>query len=214
MNIVYYALLLLIIFLIFFLYEKVSKYCPKKIKIYINIVISMFFVRYISLMLLCVVNKGTYVYLFKNLLYFDYLAIPLMVSGLSYVFLRWDKLDFNINYIIMGILTIIYFMVMICIKSKVVLDINYGYIVKLYNDKQLLILILMILGALFLLALFFYDKPNNNRKGMRYLIISILVTIIELVFHMSGGNIFPYPIIGDIFFLIIINLAINTFNKK
>lgn len=164
-------------------------------------------------MLLCTINKGTYIYLLKNLIYFDYLAIPLMVIGLSYVFLRWDKLDFNINYIIMSVFIIIYFIVMKCIKSKVVLDINYGYIVKLYNDKQLLILTLMILGVLFLFTLFFYDKPNNNRKGMIYLIISILVTIIELIFHMSGSNTFPYPVIGDIFFLIIINLAINTFNK-
>ena len=124
MNLAYYIFLLLIIFLLIFLMKKNLKVSPKKIKAYMMVVMSLFVLRYIGLFLLCIMKDGRFVYMLKPLLFLNHLAIPLMILALAYVYLRWDKLSFNINYIIAVVLVILYVATMFTKKWKVVFKVN------------------------------------------------------------------------------------------
>ena len=214
MNLAYYIFLLLIIFLLYMLIKKINKSVPKKIRIYMTIVSVLFIFRYIGLFLLCVIEKSNIAHRLMPLLFLNHLAIPLIVLALSYVFLRWDKLNFNINYIIAGILLAGYVVEMMFIKGKIILSPEYGYIINIYNESIVYLLSLILLGVLLCFCFYFFDKPNNNRWGMTYLIISLFMVIAEDVLYLGGIKMFPYPFFGDAPFTILINLAVNTFKKK
>ena len=62
MNFAYYIFLLLIIFLSFILMKKNIKHAPKKIKIYLTIIILFFIIHNITLISLCVMKNGKIFY--------------------------------------------------------------------------------------------------------------------------------------------------------
>lgn len=213
MNLAYYIFLLLIIFLLLVLLKKNENGSPAKIKVYMFAIIILFLFRYIGLFLLCVVKSGGFIYYFKSILYLNHLAIPLIVLALAYVYLRWDKVDFRINYLIAICLGLLYFIGMIFIKGRVLFDIKYGYIINIKNEAILFLISLSILGGLLIFCIYFLDKPNNNKRGMYYLILALTIVIVENVMYLGGFKIFPYPIIGDGIFLVLMNLCISRFKK-
>lgn len=214
MNLAYYIFLLLIIFLLISLMKKNLEFSPKKIKVYMIVVMSLFMLRYIGLFLLCIMKDGRFVYMLKPLLFLNHLAIPLMILALAYVYLRWDKLSFTINYIVAVALTVLYGISIFTMKGKVVFNPTYGYLINIYNETALFLGSLLILGCLLVYCVYFLDKPNNKKKGMIYLIIASSVVILENVLYLGGLRLFPYPIFGDGIFLVIISFAINTFKKS
>lgn len=179
-----------------------------------TVAITLFLLRYIGLFLLCIVRSGRFVYLLKPLLFLNHLAIPLMILALSYVYLRWDKLSFSINYIIAAILVVVYGLAIFFIKGRTVFNPNYGYLIQIKNETVLYLGSLIIIGLLLVFSVYFLDKPHNNKRGMTYLIIASTVVIIENILYLGGIRLFPYPIFGDGIFVIIINLAFNTFKRN
>ncbi|MDS0526872.1 hypothetical protein NNC19_14365 [Clostridium sp. SHJSY1] len=214
MNFAYYIFLLLIIFFLYLLILKNMRLSPKKIRLYMTFVSILFILRYIGLFLLSVIKGGTFVHLLKPLLFLNHLAIPLMVLALSYVYLRWDKLNFNFNYIIATILLCFYCIGMIFFKGKIIFNPTYGYIINVNNEAMLYLISLVLVGFLLVFCVYFFDKPNNNRHGMIYLITALTMVIVENILYLGGIRFFPYPIIGDGIFIIIMNLAVNTFKRQ
>lgn len=214
MILAYYIFLLLIIFLLILLIQKNLILCPKKIRIYMGIVSVLLIFRYIALFLVCVIKNPNLAYFLKEVLFLNHLAIPLMVLALSYVYLRWDKLDFGIHYIVAIILAILYFIVMHFVKGKVILDPNFGYVINLENETLVYLISLIVLGILLLFCVYFFGKPNSNKVGIIYLIIGLIIVIVESVIYIGGIRVFPYPLVGDAIFIMIINLAINTFKRN
>lgn len=213
-NLAYYIFLLLIIFFLYLLILKNMRLSPKKIKSYMTIVSILFILRYIGLFLLAVIKSGAFVYFLKPLLFLNHLAIPLMVLALSYVYLRWDELSFNFNYIIAAIFLCIYCVGMVVIKGKIIFNPVYGYVININNEMVLYLISLILVGSLLVFCVYYFDKPNNNRHGMIYLIMALTIVIVENILYLGGIRIFPYPIIGDGIFIIIMNLAVNTFKKQ
>ncbi|WP_430856792.1 hypothetical protein [Clostridium paraputrificum] len=179
-----------------------------------SIVISLFLLRYIALFVLCIVKSGRFVYLFKPILFLNQLAIPLMVLALAYVYLRWDKLNFSINYVIAAFLSVAYIFSMFFIKGKIVFNSNYGYLISIKEETIFYLVSLVLVGSLLVFCVYFVDKPNNNKWGMIYLIIALVFVIIENILYLGGIRLFPYPILGDGIFIFIMNLAVNTFKKR
>ena len=179
-----------------------------------EIVISLFLLRYIGLFILCIVKSGRFVYLFKPILFLNQLAIPLMVLALAYVYLRWEKLNFNINYAIAAALGMVYVGGMFFIKGKIVFNSNYGYLINIKDETIFYLISLVLVGALLVFCVYFLDKPNKNKWGMIYLIIALVFVIIENILYLGGIRLFPYPILGDGIFIFIMNLAVNTFKKN
>ena len=214
MNLAYYIFLLLIIFLLSLLLRKNIRLSPKKIKVYMSIVIFLFVMRYITLFTLCVVKNARFIHYLKGILYLNQFAIPLMVLALAYVYLRWDKLNFYVNYIIAIILGILYSVEIYFMKVKIMFSPNYGYIINIKQETIFYLATLVMVGVLLIFCMYFFDKPNNNRWGMTYLIIALVMVITENVLYIGGMKLFPYPIFGDAVFITLINLAVNTFKKK
>lgn len=213
MIIGYYIFLLIIIFLVFSLMKKNMYILPIKIKIYMQVVIGLILIRYLSLIFISISNSGKYIYLLKPILFLNYLSIPLISLVLMYVYLRWDKISFNITYAIAGIMIVLYLCGINLLDGKIMFNSNYGYIIKLNNEMILFVLYLIIIGIMFLFSVYYLDKPNSNKKGMTLLIIAFSIVLIENTVYIGGVKIFPYPIIGDGIFLGIVNLAVNTFKK-
>lgn len=213
MSLAYYIFLLLIIFLSFLMIKKNIKYSPKKIKIYLTIIILLFLLRNISLLCLCLINNSNILYYLKPLVFLDYITIPLMIIPISYVYLRAEKLKFTGSYIIAVVLIIIYAIILHISKVTMEVSYIYGFIIRLDNEIIMSLISLVLLGILMIVNVIILDKPFVNKKGLWFVILSIILVMAEEVIILGGIKIFPYSVIGELIFLIIMNFVINGFKK-
>jgi hypothetical protein len=184
---------------------------PKKIKIYLIIVITLFLLRHISLFLLCILENSTVIYYLKPIIFLDHLSIPLMILAMTYVYLRAETLKFTGSYIIAFIAGIIY--VFIMETSKVTVQVSYLYGFLLAIDKEIILFLfsLIFLGVLLILNIILLDKPFANKKGIWFIIISILIVMTEEIIMLGGIRVFPYSVIGDLIFLALMNWVLSGF---
>lgn len=213
MNFAYYLLLLLIIFLSISTIKKNIQLSPKKIKIYLSFVITLFLLRHIGLFLLCILKNSTIIYYLKPIIFLNHITVPLMILAISYVYLRAEKLKFGGSYLIAGIVVEIY--IWIIGISKVTINISslYGFIIKINHETLIFLFSLILLGMLIVLNVFLLDKPFVNKKGIWFIILSIIVVMLEDVIILGGIKIFPYSVVGDLIFLIIMNMVLDSFKK-
>lgn len=211
MNFAYYLFLLLIIFLSIFIMKKNLEVSPKKIKIYLYIVITLFLLRHIALFLLCILENSTIIYYLKPIIFLDHISIPLMILAMTYVYLRAETLKFTGSYIIAFIAGIIY--VFIMETSKVTVQVSYLYGFLLAIDKEIILFLfsLIFLGVLLILNIILLDKKFANKKGIWFIIISILIVMIEEIIMLGGIRVFPYSVIGDLIFLALMNWVLSGF---
>jgi len=210
-NFAYYLFLLLIIFLSISIIKKNLEVSPKKIKIYLTLVITLFLLRHVALFLLCILKNSTIIYYLKPIIFLNHLSIPLMVLAITYIYLRSEKLNFSGSYIIAAIVLAIY--MKIIHSSKVIVEVSYlyGFILKIDKETNLFLFSLILLGALFVLNVILLDKPFVNKIGICFIIIAISIVMIEDIIILGGIKIFPYSVIGDVIFLIIMNLVLKSF---
>lgn len=211
MNFAYYLFLLLIIFLSIFLIKKNLEVSPKKIKIYLTVVITLFLLRHIALFLLCILKNSTIIYYLKPIIFLNHLSVPLIILAITYVYLRSEKLSFGGTYIIAGVTCIIYAAIIQISKVTIQVSYLYGFILQIDKETILFLFSLILLGILFALNVILLDKPYANKKGIWFIIIAILIVMLEDVIILGGIKIFPYSVIGDMLFLIIINLVLKSF---
>lgn len=211
MNLAYYLFLLLIIFLSILIMKKNLEVSPKKIKIYLTLIITLFLLRHISLFLLCILNSSAIIYYLKSIIFLNHLAIPLMVLAITYVYLRSEKLKFGGSYIIAAIVCAIYAGIILTSKVTVQVSYLYGFILKIDNETILFLFSLILLGALLVLNVMLLDKPFANKTGIWFIITAISIVIIEDIIILGGIKIFPYSVIGDMIFLVIMNLVLKSF---
>ena len=211
MNFAYYLFLLLIIFLSIFIMKKNLEVSPKKIKIYLTIVITLFLLRHIALFFLCILDNSTIIYYLKPIIFLDHISIPLMILAVTYVYLRAETLKFGGSYIIAFLAGIIYVFIMETSKVTVQVSYLYGFILGIDKEVSLFLFSLISLGVLLILNIILLDKPFANKKGIRFIIISILIVMTEEIIMLGGIRVFPYSVIGDLIFLILMNLVLNGF---
>ncbi|MFW2503884.1 hypothetical protein [Clostridium diolis] len=211
MNFAYYLFLLLIIFLSISLIRKNLEVSPKKIKIYLALVITLFLLRHIALFLLCILKNSTIIYYLKPIIFLNHLSVPLIVLAISYVYLRSEKLNFGGTYVIAATVCIIYAVIMQTSKLTVQVNYLYGFILQIDKETILFLFSLILLGALLILNVILLDRPYANKKGIWFIIIAILIVMIEDIIILGGIKLFPYSVIGDMLFLIIINLVLKGF---
>ena len=211
MNFAYYLFLLLIIFLSFSIIKKNLKVSPKKIKIYLTIVITLFLLRHIALFLLCILKNSTIIYYLKSIIFLNHLSIPLIVLAITYVYLRSEKLNFGGSYIIATIISAIYMGIIHISKVTVEVSYLYGFILKIDKETILFLFSMVLLGALLILNVILLDKPFVNKMGIWLIIIAISIVMIEDIIILGGIKVFPYSVIGDMIFLMIMNLVLKSF---
>lgn len=214
MNFAYYLFLLLIIFLSIFIMKRNLEVSPKKIKIYLTILITLFLLRHIALFLLCILENSTIIYYLKPIIFLDHLSIPLIVLAITYVYLRSETLKFGGSYIIAFVAGIIYVFIMETSKVTVQVSYLYGFILGIDKEIILFLFSLILLGVLLILNIIVLDKPFANKKGIRFIIISILIVMTEEIIMLGGIRVFPYSVIGDLIFLVLMNWVLSGFKTS
>ncbi len=212
MNLIYYMSLLFILFFIIFLIDKDRSKAPKKIRIFLGISLAVLAIRNLALLLMCVIKNVEVIYLLKNLIYLDYLIIPIIILTLYYIYLRFDNIKFNVIYIASAILSIIYLVFICNIEGSITLSASFGYFITLNYYNIIKGIIIAIIGVLLLSGSLLLDKPNSDKKGI-FRIIGVLISmVIENVLIMLGFWIFPYCIISEILLLLEVNNSLDSFN--
>lgn len=213
MNFAYYIFLLLIIFLCFFTIKRNLSVSPKKIKIYFTIVLLLLLFRHLGLVSLCIFESSKYIYYLKSIIYLDNIAVPLIVLAVTYVYSRSEKLKFTGSYFIFAIVSAVY--ACIIYMSKVMINVSsiYGFIMSIDNMIVLSMFSLILLGIMLIINVLLLDKKYVNKKGIWFIISAIMAVMIEKVIMLGGIRIFPYSVIGELIFIIIINFVLNGFKK-
>lgn len=214
MEFAYYLFLLLIIFLAISIIKKNLEVSPKKIKIYLTIVITLFLLRHIALFLLCILKNSNIIYYLKPIVFLNHLSIPLIVLAITYVYLRSETLSFGGSYIIAAVACVIYAMIMQISKVTVQVSYIYGFILEIDKSTILFLFSLILLGILLVLNVILLDKPFANKKGIWFIIIAISIVMFEDIITLGGVKLFPYSVIGDMLFLIIIDLVLSGFKSS
>ena len=204
----YLCILLFIIIFIFYLMYLNNKKSPKKIKLVYSIALLTLLLRYISLVVLWIVEKQSIIYSMKSLTQTNYIAIPLLALIALYIFLRMEDKCFDYNYVFTIILIISIY------KLDIKIDSVFGFIVRFKEILVPSLIYLIILASIMIITLLLGDKPYSNKKGMRLLMISLIVLIGEFIMFVSNMMIFPYNIVGEVFMLICSYNAINTFKIR
>lgn len=206
-------LLFIIIFSLYLIYLSYNK-CPMKIRNFYLVSLSIIVVRYLSLLSLWLIQAQRIIYFIKILTQLSFMAIPLLVLASIYIFLRDENRSFDYNYIFMVILFLGYCVINIFYKLDISIDSVFGFIV---NYRELLIpslIYLIITSSFVVITLLFIDKPYSNTSGMRLLLISLIITMIEFLIFLGGVIAFPYPLIGELCILGCTYKAISTFKIK
>ena len=212
-NFAYYMFLLLIIFLSFFTLKRNLEVSPKKIKIYLTFVITLFLLRHIGLFMLCILQSSNIIYYLKPIIYLNHITMPLIVLAITYVYLRSEILKFTGSYIVMGIVVLIYIYIIKVSKLTIEVSQIYGFIVNISKETEMYLLSLILMGIMMVLNVVLLDKPYANKTGIWFIIVSIVVVMLEEVIILGGIKVFPYSVIGELIFLIIINFVLNGFEK-
>lgn len=206
-------LLFIIIFSIYLIYLSSNK-CPSKIRKFYLVSLLIIVVRYLSLLSLWLIQRQRIIYFIKVLTQLSLVGIPLLVLAAIYIFLRDENRSFNYNYTFMIILFLVYVVINIFYKLDIRVDSIFGFIVS-YREILIPSLIYLILISSFVvISLLFIDKPYSNTNGMKLLLVSLIITVIEFVIFLGGIRIFPYPLLGEICILGCSYKAITTFKIK
>lgn len=211
MNFAYYLFLLLIIFLAISIIKKNLEVSPKKIKIYLTIVVTLFLLRHIALFLLCILKNSNITYYLKSIIFLNHLTIPLIVLAITYVYLRSETLNFGGSYVIAALVSAIYGVIIYISKVTVQVSYSYGFILEIDKSTNLFLFSLILLGILLILNVILLDRPYANKKGIWLIIIAISIVMIEEIIILGGVKIFPYSVIGEMLFLMIMNFVLSSF---
>lgn len=206
-------LLFMIIFSLYLIYLSSNK-CPKKIRKFYLVSLSIIVVRYVSLLSLWLVQRQRIIYFIKIFTQLNFLAIPLLILAAIYIFLRDEKRRFDYNYTFMIILFLGYCLINIFYKLDIRVDTVFGFMV---SYKEILVpnlIYLIVISSFVVITLLFVDKPYSNISGMKLLLVSLTITVIEFIIFLGGIRIFPYPLIGEVCIIGCSYKAISTFKIK
>ncbi len=213
MIVLYYVFLLLIIFLCLFLMIRNIKYSPKKFKYFLFIFLILFLLRNISLISLCLVRNNNILYYLKYLIYIDSVLIPSISLFITFIFSKSSKIKLYIIYLIMLFLMILYVLDMIISDFVVNIHSFYGFIFNTNNNFTIYFTVLLILCLNLIINISILNFKYSNKHGIKLLLAAILISVIEYSILILNMNFFPYPIISDLSFLIILDYLVGKYKK-
>ena len=210
---VYLSTIIFIIIFILFLTKLVINKCPRKLKRFYLIVLTITLIRYLALIYLLLTNNERIVYklLITPMMYIIYM--PMLALGSLYIFLRDEKIKFDYNFFYLTILSFIYLAIILIYKLDINIDSKLGYIVNFKDIVTPSIIYLSCMSIFSIITLLFVDKPYSNNSGMRILLAISILSIGEFILFLGGIKVFPYPLFSEIFMLLCTYKAINTFKK-
>lgn len=143
----------------------------------------------------------------------DNIAVPLIVVAVTYVYSRAEDIRFTGSYFVLVAVSAVYILIMNVSKVMVNVSSTYGFIMSLDNEIMLSMFSLILMGIMLVINVLLLDKKYINKSGIWFIIIAIMAVMIEKVIILGGIRIFPYSVMGELIFLIIINFVLNGFKK-
>ncbi|WP_223316899.1 MULTISPECIES: hypothetical protein [Clostridium] len=126
--------------------------------------------------------------------------------------MRDYKIKFSLIFPITIVLSILYGFIVNTYNLIVKVDIMYGYYMRLENSVYIYIGYMLMNIILIVLAINIY-KPNLDKKGIVFVIVSSMITVLETLFFVIGKGVFIELIIGDILWMLTLNYGISKLKK-
>lgn len=209
----YLCVLLFIIIFILYLFKENIRLSPSKIKLFMAMALLPLLLRVLVLICGVIIEKQSIIYLLRPFVFLNFFSIPLLIIGCLFIFLRNESIKFNTNYIFLIILLLGYLVLIIFFKIDININTTFGFVLNIRDKIIPTLIYLIIISGVTVFTLLFIDKPYSNKFGMRILLVSLIVAIVEYVFFIGEVKIFPYPLIGEIFILFSTFKSIETFEK-
>ncbi|GAB6149547.1 membrane protein [Clostridium novyi A str. 4540] len=209
---IYLILLTIMLFIIYKGFKDNLKKSPHKIKVICIFAFLIMFIRYLTLFGFFFVQNIRYLYLFKYGYFLNLLSIPITGLVVIYIFMRDYKIKFSLIFPITIVLSILYGFIVNTYNLIVKVDIMYGYYMRLENSVYIYIGYMLMNIILIVLAINIY-KPNLDKKGIVFVIVSSMITVLETLFFVIGKGVFIELIIGDILWMLTLNYGISKLKK-
>lgn len=209
----YYVLLLLIIFLLFWTSSNNRKNSPNKIKIMMYLLFTFCFLRYGTLFIFILLDKQSVVQYLRFFNYTSFVYVPMILLTCFYIFWRNNKVNFNLEYVFLGVLTVGGIVCMYLFKPYLKVTTNYGYLATLENDIMYNFICTSIFMLILISIIYKMEDKFVNKNGMVFLLICTSILIVQNVLLILNIQYIPNGVIGDIILLFMCNYSINTFKK-
>lgn len=213
LYIIYLALLLVILIILYKGIELSVKYAPLKIKyLSIGILLAMT-LRYIALGVMLAIKNIKYLYVLKSVYFINLIALPMAAFIILYILARNDKIKISFIFIILPIFLAAYIIMLYELPCYIVLNAYLGY--YMFLDRQIIVIgLYIIINTLILFgSILLLDNKYANKPGLILVIASALITIVEALFMLNGMKLFPSPIISDLMWMLALNYSVSRLKK-
>lgn len=211
----FYMYFLLIVFLIIVVFEnlrKNNKFSPFKIKLLCNIILIVMLIREITMLIMFAASNIVNLYLFKISYFLNIIYVPIIALIILYILFRSNKIKVFYIFLISIFLFCIYVYIMCISRTYIKLDVTYGYFMKIFKGEYIYILSIIFALCCIGISSFIYPKCIY-KKGIIFLITTLIVFIIETLLYIIGKGIFVNIIISDILWAISLNYALSKLKK-
>lgn len=210
-----YIYLVLLLFMILITYEgfkRVLKCAPIKMKVICAGVFIGVGIRYITLLVIFLLNSANYVYLTKPLYFLNLICIPIGALVTIYILIRDDRINFSYMFLISGIF--IGFYVYLIYKYPIGVKVSnlYGYYMDFISAAYVYV-VYMLLNVIFIILVIAYSNKKIYKIGVIFVVVSSLLLIFETMLNITGKGIFENIIISDILWILTLNYGISRLKK-
>lgn len=209
---IYFILLLIMAFL---LYQGIISslfYAPKKIKIISVIALILMIARYISLIILFIVNNQNYLYLLKLVVYTNFLCLPICGVLSIFIFARNNKIKLRKILFMCVLLCIAYGIVVYKSAANINISNICGYTIELQLKDYFYVGLLIINSIFIIKGIELFDKTYANKLGALLIIISACVTVLSVLLTSIDSEV-AWLLLSDISWIVTINYGLIKFKR-
>lgn len=210
---IYLILLLFIIFLLGNILFSIYKNAPTKVKVITSILLVMLIFRYVSLILMFVLQNVQKIYILRLAISLNLVAIPCVLLLSYYIFLRRDGLKINFMFIILVSLSLVYFVVMKFVPISFKIHKVYGYLMNYNLNGWIEITYILILSLILMFCISSYGSKGSISSGIIAVMFSSMLLIGEYILILLGFNIDHNILIGEFIALLVLNYSVGTLKK-
>ena len=209
----YLILLLLIIFILGNILFSIYKNAPAKLKFITSILLVMLILRYVSLILMFVLQNVQNIYTLRLAVSLNLISIPCVLLLSYYIFLRRDGLKINFMFSILVSLSLLYFAVMKFVPISFKIHKVYGYLMNYSLNGWIEITYILILSLILMFCIVSYGSKGSISSGIIAVMVSVMVLIGEYTLILLGFIVDHNTLIGEFMSLLVLNYALGTLKK-
>ncbi|SFB36201.1 hypothetical protein SAMN04488528_103428 [Clostridium frigidicarnis] len=209
----YLILLLLIIFILGNILFSIYKNAPAKLKFITSILLVMLILRYVSLILMFILQNVQNIYTLRLAVSLNLISIPCVLLLSYYIFLRRDGLKINFMFSILVSLSLLYFVVMKFVPISFKIHKVYGYLMNYSLNGWIEITYILILSLILMFCIVSYGSKGSISSGIIMVMVSVMLLIGESTLILLGFNVDHNTLIGEFMSLLVLNYALGTLKK-